>query len=490
MIRVDQWPLPAAAAAGRSAAAPGRAAAAPGRAAAAPGRYWLLLLLLLGTASCCCCCWPLLLLLLATAAAAAVLLRLEWLRLIGPNFSDWLRNLNIVLNMEAPGYILENQEIELPGGDATSDQHDAYDQCSVDDTKLNGVSERRNRTLLDMVRSMMSHTDLPILMWGYALQTTCYLLNRIPSKSVSTTPYEIWNGRTPSLKHFKIWGCPAFIKKQKTDKLETRSEKGRFVGYPSDSLGYYFYFPTEQRVVISRDAIFLEKQLVQEGGMERQIVLDEASSVPQTDQMPISMDIDKPVETPIQIENVTEPRRSGRVTHTPARYLNLHENVQELFVHGDNDHRDDPTTYEEAISDIDSSKWLEAVKSEMDSMSKNQVWDLVDPPKGIVPIGNKWIFNRKIGADGKVWLSNIFSMKDLGEATYILGIWIYKDRPKRLIGLSQALYLDKVLKRFNMQDSKRGLLPVRHGIHLSKAMSPKTPEERKDGTGALCFGYR
>ncbi|XP_031394396.1 uncharacterized protein LOC116205848 [Punica granatum] len=57
-------------------------------------------------------------------------------RLTGPNFSNWLRNLNIVLNMEALGYILETQEIELPGGDATSDQQDAYDQWSVDDTKV------------------------------------------------------------------------------------------------------------------------------------------------------------------------------------------------------------------------------------------------------------------------------------------------------------------------------------------------------------------
>ncbi|PKI60557.1 hypothetical protein CRG98_019033 [Punica granatum] len=69
--------------------------------------------------------------------------------------------------------------------------------------------------------------------------------------------------------------------------------------------------------------------------------------------------------------------------------------------------------------------------------------------------------------------------KDLGEETYIVGIRIYRDGPKRLIGLSQTLYLDKVLKRFNMQDSIRGLLPVRHGIHLSRAMSPKTPEERE-----------
>ena len=59
----------------------------------------------------------------------------------------------------------------------------------------NGVSERRNRTLLDMVRSMMSLTDLPILFWGYALETTSFMLNGAPSKSVETTPYELWFGQ-------------------------------------------------------------------------------------------------------------------------------------------------------------------------------------------------------------------------------------------------------------------------------------------------------
>ena len=57
--------------------------------------------------------------------------------------------------------------------------------------QLNGVSERRNRTLLDMVCSLMSYTNLPISLWGFALQMACYILNRVQSKSVSTTPYEI-----------------------------------------------------------------------------------------------------------------------------------------------------------------------------------------------------------------------------------------------------------------------------------------------------------
>ncbi|CAL9018365.1 unnamed protein product [Prunus brigantina] len=77
----------------------------------------------------------------------------------------------------------------------------------------------------------------------------------------------------------------------------------------------------------------------------------------------------------------------------------------------------------------------------------------------------------------KLWLSKTFLMKDMGDASYVLGIKIYRDRSRRLIGLSQSLYVDKVLVRYRMEQSKKGYLPVRHGIHLSKSMSPKTPEE-------------
>lgn len=75
-------------------------------------------------------------------------------------------------------------------------------------------------------------------------------------------------------------------------------------------------------------------------------------------------------------------------------------------------------------------------------------------------------------------LTNSFSMKDLGEATHILGIKIYRDRSRRLIGLSQSTYIDKVLNRFNMQDSKKGFLPMSHGISLCKNQCPSTQDER------------
>ena len=73
-----------------------------------------------------------------------------------------------------------------------------------------------------------------------------------------------------------------------------------------------------------------------------------------------------------------------------------------MFLTRNGVHGDDPKTYDEAISDIDSEKWLEAMRSKIDSMYSNQVWTLVDPLEGIVPIGCKLVFKRKIGVDGNV----------------------------------------------------------------------------------------
>ncbi|KAL0345488.1 UNVERIFIED_CONTAM: Copia protein [Sesamum radiatum] len=67
----------------------------------------------------------------------------------------------------------------------------------------------------------------------------------------------------------------------------------------------------------------------------------------------------------------------------------------------------------------------------------------------------------------------------MGEASYILGIKIYKDRSRRMLGLTQSSYIEKVLKRFKMEHSIRGLLPMRHGVKLSKKQSPKIDEELK-----------
>ncbi|GJX87871.1 retrotransposon protein, putative, ty1-copia subclass [Tanacetum coccineum] len=87
----------------------------------------------------------------------------------------------------------------------------------------NGVSERRNRTLLDMVRSMMNLTTLPKSFWGYALEFEARILNMVPTKKVERTPYEIWHGKAPKLSYLRVWGCEALVKRDTHDKLDPRS---------------------------------------------------------------------------------------------------------------------------------------------------------------------------------------------------------------------------------------------------------------------------
>ena len=103
-------------------------------------------------------------------------------------------------------------------------------------------------TLLDIVRPMMSLIGLPLSFWGYALETAAFTLNRAPSKSVETTPYELWFGEKPKLSFLKVWGCDAYVKKFSPDKLEPKSEKCVFIQYPKVTIGYTFYHRSESKI--------------------------------------------------------------------------------------------------------------------------------------------------------------------------------------------------------------------------------------------------
>ncbi|KAA0065369.1 gag/pol protein [Cucumis melo var. makuwa] len=82
--------------------------------------------------------------------------------------------------------------------------------------------------------------------------------------------------------------------------------------------------------------------------------------------------------------------------------------------------------------------------------------------------------------DIKKWLATQFQMKDSGDAQYVLGIQIVWNRKNRILTMSQASYIDKMLSRYKMQNSKNGMLPYIYGIHLSKEQCPKTPQEVED----------
>ena len=173
-------------------------------------------------------------------------------------------------------------------------------------------------TLMDMVRSMMSYSDLPNSFWGYALETIAYILNLVPSKSVPTITIELWTGCKPSLKHIRVWGCPTHVLKEKIDKLEPRTEVCFFVGYPRGTKGGLFYSPKDQKVIVSANARFLEEDYVMNHKTKSRIILEElrGDRPVQTSLIPLVQE-----ETPQEsVLDIPLPRRSGRIikTHVDA----------------------------------------------------------------------------------------------------------------------------------------------------------------------------
>ncbi|GJV61360.1 retrotransposon protein, putative, ty1-copia subclass [Tanacetum coccineum] len=185
----------------------------------------------------------------------------------------------------------------------------------------NGVSERRNRTLLDMVRSMMSQTTLLKSFWDYAFETVVRILNMVLTKKVEKTSYEVWHGQAPKLSYLKVWGCEALVKPDtltKPDKLEPMSIKCIFIGYPKETMGYSFYFPLIGRIhTVHKD------------------------------------------------------------TQSPQSHVFIYLMLRTIGDLGK------PANYKVALLDPEYDKWLNAMNVEMQSMKNNEVWILVElPPNG------------------------------------------------------------------------------------------------------------
>ncbi|GJU85757.1 hypothetical protein Tco_1293303 [Tanacetum coccineum] len=75
----------------------------------------------------------------------------------------------------------------------------------------------------------------------------------VPTKKVDKTPYELWYGKVPNLSYLKVWGCEALVKRDTPDKLQQRSVKCIFIGYPKETMGYCFYFPPENKIVVASE---------------------------------------------------------------------------------------------------------------------------------------------------------------------------------------------------------------------------------------------
>ncbi|GJV54991.1 retrotransposon protein, putative, ty1-copia subclass [Tanacetum coccineum] len=182
----------------------------------------------------------------------------------------------------------------------------------------------------------------------YALEFATRILNMVPTKKVDKTLYELWYGKVPNLSYLKVWGCETLVKRDTPDKLQQRPVKCIFIGYPKEMMGYYFYFPPENKIVVARYAELFEKNLITQEVSERAINLEE---IQDEDTPPSEITSKIPMEVegfePPQ-EEVIPIRRSERTHRAPDRLcLNVEADEHSLK------DLNEPTSYKAAINTKD-----------------------------------------------------------------------------------------------------------------------------------------
>lgn len=290
----------------------------------------------------------------------------------------------------------------------------------------NGMAERKNRTLVEAARCMLSESRLPNCLWAEAINTANYVTNRIIAQGNRKTPYETMFKRKPKWEELKCFGSEAYvmIPYERRRKLDEKSEKMRFVGYDEQSKGFRMF--NGKRICVSREVHFLSKTSEQkipeiaEPPIHLDIFTDYDDNKitkitkqheDNTDSDIISINSDENIDEEFQSaeeslnesregtdeeEEPPQPRRSTRANFgIRPQYLNdyvtiVHEDVFE------------PRTYSEAINSRDAGKWLDAIREELDSIEQNQTWTLVDLPIGKRAIGSKWVFKTKTDVNGIV----------------------------------------------------------------------------------------
>ena len=276
----------------------------------------------------------------------------------------------------------------------------------------NGLAERKNRTLVDMLNSMLVNAKLPMNLWGEALLTACHIHNRIPSRKYKVSPYELWKKRKPNLSYLRVWGCLAFyrVPDPKRMKLGPRALKGIFVGYAENSKAYRILDSNSNVIVESRDVEFIKNKFQNDSHP-----LDEPKTS-QVDKEPTNIErtnISSSNERN-QINSSIEVRRSTRARKEKNLHPDFISSQSIVFlVEGNRVDvlnkipillmvEDDPKTYKEAMLSRDVAFWKEAINNEMDSLLFNNTWIIVDLPPGSKAIGCKWIFRRKYNTDGSI----------------------------------------------------------------------------------------
>lgn len=283
-------------------------------------------------------------------------------------------------------------------------------ECTAPYTpQQNGRAERELRTIVESARSMLYGRDLPLILWAEAVNCAVYLLNRTPSSQTpNKSPYEIWTGEKPNLKHIRVFGSYGYVHVPDAcrTKLEKKSHKMIMVGYENDN--YRMYDCISHKIKISRDVIFNEASAP---APKNSAVIDvdvfSSNQLP-TSPVPVSPQRDDTVmssdESLASCENdpLYEPPPSRLLDEEPLTLSknlrprlnqdNYEINMVEYCV---------PTTYHDAISGPDSTKWIEAIDEELKAHKESNTWTITNKTDK-KPITSKWVFRIKKNKQGEI----------------------------------------------------------------------------------------
>lgn len=288
------------------------------------------------------------------------------------------------------------------GGEYTSSDFQEYlkaqgihHEMTVPHTpQQNGVAERKNRTLIEAARSMLSHAKLPKMYWAEAVATAAYIQNRLPTSVLKKeTPYQRWSGKKPDMSHMRVFGCVAYAHVPDTErrKLDKKTVKLRFMGYANNAKGYRLLDEGKRRILIRRDVIFNESDF----GWKQEVKVSCSENE-------ISINTDESGTTADEKTGSESAGKHSRIRKPPKRY-GYDEFADIVTVdHFANVCCVEPSTLKEALMSPNAKEWQEAANLEYESLMENETWDLVDLPKDRKTIGSKWVFKVKHHSDGQV----------------------------------------------------------------------------------------
>ncbi|KAK2372230.1 putative mitochondrial protein [Trifolium repens] len=279
----------------------------------------------------------------------------------------------------------------------------------------NGIVERKNRTIQESARVMLHAKNVPYHFWAEAMNTACYVHNRVTLRKGTTfTLYELWKDRKPTVKHFHIFGSECFIlaDREPRRKLDPKSEKGFFLGYSTNSRAYRVYNTKTQVVmesanVVVKDSPDKEKEGVDQGtSVSVNAEPDDGASTPasmnEADERTIEEDSDESARP-----KATSKGPSVRVQKNHPLDLVIGNPEQGITTRRTNDvvanscfvSLFEPKNVKEALTD---EAWIEAMQEELNQFERSEVWDLVPRPEDVNVIGTKWVYKNKSDENGTV----------------------------------------------------------------------------------------